>query len=426
MFFAPALLWIGAALLLVRLRGRLLGRGLARGAAARAAEGDAVGFVLASAARRGAAINRGLLAVGLLLAFGVNLGIFAATYDQQAGVDAQLTLGADVAATAPPGVAQRHNLAAKVAARARREGDERRRPLLRLRRAPTSRTPTGSKPRPQPRDDPARLLLPRRQRAGDDAGCARRPTGSSSPRRRSPITPSGGRSAAPARPRPPHRQVPGRPLPRRRHRAGVPLGAEGLVHGRQPAPTSRPPTSAAGRTSCSRRPAETRPGSRAASPRRPRATGTRSRTSASRPAQTVSSITTVDLTGISRIERGLRDRARRRGDGAVRRARHRTSAATSSRRWRRSARRCATIGAFVWSEAALVLAAATSSRRCSAGCWRRCSWRCSSTSSTRRRTTSPCPGASSAACSARPRGHPRRRGAGRPRAATPAARASPA
>ena len=62
------------------------------------------GFLLASAGRRGAAINRGLVVVGLLLAFGVNLGIFTATYDQQARVDAQLTLGADVVATAPPGV----------------------------------------------------------------------------------------------------------------------------------------------------------------------------------------------------------------------------------------------------------------------------------------------------------------------------------
>ncbi|MDX6659596.1 MAG: putative transport system permease protein, partial [Solirubrobacteraceae bacterium] len=116
MFFAPALLWIGAALLLVRLRGRLLGRGLALGRRllGRGAAGGS-SFVLASAARRGPAINRGLLAVGLLLAFGVNLGIFAATYNQQVNVDAQLTLGADVVATAPPGVAQQHNLAAKVA-----------------------------------------------------------------------------------------------------------------------------------------------------------------------------------------------------------------------------------------------------------------------------------------------------------------------
>src|SRR6185295_2703065 len=71
-------------------------------------------FLLASAGRRGAAINRGLLVLGLLLAFGVSLGIFTATYDQQARVDAQLTLGADVVATAPPGAVARHDLVRRI------------------------------------------------------------------------------------------------------------------------------------------------------------------------------------------------------------------------------------------------------------------------------------------------------------------------
>ncbi|MEA2448809.1 MAG: putative transport system permease protein [Thermoleophilaceae bacterium] len=114
MFFAPALLWIGATLLLVRLRGRALGW-LARRAAGTRAQSTR-GFLLASAGRRAGAINRGLVVVGLLLAFGVNVGIFAATYNQQAAVDAQLTLGADVTATTAPGVATKHNLAAKIAA----------------------------------------------------------------------------------------------------------------------------------------------------------------------------------------------------------------------------------------------------------------------------------------------------------------------
>jgi putative ABC transport system permease protein len=114
MFFGPALLWIGATLLLVRLRGGALAWTARRIAGERAQTPRA--FLLASAGRRGAAINRGLIVVGLLLAFGVNLGIFTATYDQQAGVDAQLTLGADVTVTAPPGVASRHDLARKIAA----------------------------------------------------------------------------------------------------------------------------------------------------------------------------------------------------------------------------------------------------------------------------------------------------------------------
>ncbi len=113
MFFAPALLWIGATLLLVRLRGRGLAWLARRASGGRARSPH--GFLAASAARRGAAINRGLVLVGLLLAFGVNLGLFAATYDHQANVDAQLTLGADVVATAPPGVATRARLAQRIA-----------------------------------------------------------------------------------------------------------------------------------------------------------------------------------------------------------------------------------------------------------------------------------------------------------------------
>lgn len=113
MFFAPALLWVGAALLLVRLRGRFVGWLAGRAGGGRAHTRR--NFLLVSAGRRGAAINRGLLVAGLLLAFGVNLGLFAATYDQQARVDAQLTLGADVVATAPPGAIQRHALEQRVA-----------------------------------------------------------------------------------------------------------------------------------------------------------------------------------------------------------------------------------------------------------------------------------------------------------------------
>jgi putative ABC transport system permease protein len=112
MFLAPALLWLGAALLLVRLRGNALAWVAARAAGNRATSWR--GFLLASAGRRGAAINRGLLVVGLLLAFGVNLGIFTATYDQQARVDAQLTVGGDVVVTAPAGAVTKGNLVSTI------------------------------------------------------------------------------------------------------------------------------------------------------------------------------------------------------------------------------------------------------------------------------------------------------------------------
>lgn len=113
MFFAPALLWIGATLVLVRLRGRALAWLARRSAGERAHTRR--GFLLVSAGRRGPAINRGLVVVGLLLAFGVNLSIFSATYDQQANVDAELTIGADVTALAPPGTVQSHRLDRKIA-----------------------------------------------------------------------------------------------------------------------------------------------------------------------------------------------------------------------------------------------------------------------------------------------------------------------
>ena len=143
MFLAPALLWIGAALLLVRLRGRLvawLGRARGRAAARRRRPASC------SRARAGAgpAINRGLLVLGLLLAFGVNLGIFAATYDQQARVDAQLTLGADVVATAPPGVVVEAGLAQRLARTAGRRPASPRSTTPTRTSARTCRTPSAS------------------------------------------------------------------------------------------------------------------------------------------------------------------------------------------------------------------------------------------------------------------------------------------
>src|SRR2546423_1791418 len=113
MFFAPALLWIGATLLLVRLRGRAVAWLAARAAGGRASSWR--GFLLASAGRRGGAINRGLVVLGLLLAFGVELGMFSATCARQSRVDAQLTLGADVVATAPPGAVAARGLEQRIA-----------------------------------------------------------------------------------------------------------------------------------------------------------------------------------------------------------------------------------------------------------------------------------------------------------------------
>src|SRR5207237_594077 len=111
MFLAPSLLWLGATLLLVRARGRAV-TWIARRVAGERAR-TTPGFLLASAGRRGAAINRGLVVTSLLLASGVTLGIFTATYDQQTRVEAQLTLGADVVLDAPPGVVAKDRLVSR-------------------------------------------------------------------------------------------------------------------------------------------------------------------------------------------------------------------------------------------------------------------------------------------------------------------------
>jgi len=98
MFLAPALLWIGSTLLLVRIRGRLFEL-IAPKRATKPSD-----FLLVSAARRAQSINRGLVVVALLLAFAVNLSVFAATWDQQSLVDARLTVGSDVVVSGATGL----------------------------------------------------------------------------------------------------------------------------------------------------------------------------------------------------------------------------------------------------------------------------------------------------------------------------------
>jgi len=112
MFLAPALLWLGATLLLTRACGWAVAWIARTVAGERAA--STTGFLLASAGRRGAAINRGLVITALLLAFGVSLGVFTATYDQQTRVDAQLSLGADVVVDAPPGAVAKNRLVSRI------------------------------------------------------------------------------------------------------------------------------------------------------------------------------------------------------------------------------------------------------------------------------------------------------------------------
>jgi putative ABC transport system permease protein len=111
---APFFFWVGATLLIWRLGSGALARGrrpLAR--AVRPIAHGLSGVVAASMSRQGRLLARGLLIMALSAAFALSTAVFNATYQAQARVDAELTNGADVAATTaasgglPAGIAER-------------------------------------------------------------------------------------------------------------------------------------------------------------------------------------------------------------------------------------------------------------------------------------------------------------------------------
>ncbi|GFG51863.1 ABC transporter permease [Mycolicibacterium agri] len=103
-FAAPALLWIGAALLVWRLADLLLGRGWpVLAGALRPVSGSLSRIIARSLSRQRAPVARGIVLITLAVAFAASTATFNATYQAQAEVDAQLTNGADVTVTEPPG-----------------------------------------------------------------------------------------------------------------------------------------------------------------------------------------------------------------------------------------------------------------------------------------------------------------------------------
>ncbi|CAM5726474.1 hypothetical protein SALBM311S_03775 [Streptomyces alboniger] len=103
-FLGPALLWIGAALLLWRLTLLALSHGrpvLAR--LARPLTATLSGTTAAVLARRRRPLARSVVLLALAVSFAVSTAVFNATYKQQSEVDARLTNGADVTVTEPPG-----------------------------------------------------------------------------------------------------------------------------------------------------------------------------------------------------------------------------------------------------------------------------------------------------------------------------------
>ena len=99
-FLAPLLLWAGVALLTTRLTRLLLGRGGRTVAPLiRPLSGRLAGLVGASLGRQQARVATGLVLVVLAVAFATSTAIFNSTYQAQALVDAELSNGADVTVT---------------------------------------------------------------------------------------------------------------------------------------------------------------------------------------------------------------------------------------------------------------------------------------------------------------------------------------
>jgi putative ABC transport system permease protein len=103
-FAGPGLLWLGTGLLGWRLAELALGPG--RGAVTRLLRpisGNLAGTVASTLSRRRREVARSAVLLGLALSFAVSTATFNATYRQQAEVDAKLTNGADVNVTESPG-----------------------------------------------------------------------------------------------------------------------------------------------------------------------------------------------------------------------------------------------------------------------------------------------------------------------------------
>jgi putative ABC transport system permease protein len=105
-FFGPALLWLGAALLLWRITASALTHGrrpLRR--LVHPLTGRLASTTAASMTRRRRPLARSVVLLALALSFAASTATFNATYRQQVAVDALLTNGADVTVSESPGAA---------------------------------------------------------------------------------------------------------------------------------------------------------------------------------------------------------------------------------------------------------------------------------------------------------------------------------
>jgi putative ABC transport system permease protein len=96
-FIAPLCVWIGSALLAIRIGKFYLAHGRRSFTRlSRPLAGNLSGIVFTSLGRQRARLAQGIALVALASAFAVSTAIFNTTYDNQARVDAELTNGADV------------------------------------------------------------------------------------------------------------------------------------------------------------------------------------------------------------------------------------------------------------------------------------------------------------------------------------------
>lgn len=103
-FAGPAMFWVGTALLTWRIVDLVLRRGRRSVAwAAQPISGRLSGLAAASASRQRPLLARASVIAGLALVFAASTAVFNSTYQAQASVDARLTNGSDVAVTNPPG-----------------------------------------------------------------------------------------------------------------------------------------------------------------------------------------------------------------------------------------------------------------------------------------------------------------------------------
>ncbi|WP_017302376.1 ABC transporter permease [Nodosilinea nodulosa] len=102
-FIAPVCLWLGTALLTLRLGDVALGRGRSTlTQLLRVPLGSLAGVVIASLSRQRRVVTSSIALVAIAVSFAVSTAVFNTTYNAQARVDAELTNGADVQVVVPP------------------------------------------------------------------------------------------------------------------------------------------------------------------------------------------------------------------------------------------------------------------------------------------------------------------------------------